>query len=101
VEVVIEDTGCGIRPEHLDKIFDPFFTTKPVGKGTGLGLSICYAIVRRLGGTISVESEPGNGAAFTLFFPFKPPRDLEGHRTEQEKHTGGIPDERISHTAGG
>jgi two-component system NtrC family sensor kinase len=101
VEVVIADTGCGIRPEHLDKIFDPFFTTKPVGKGTGLGLSICYAIVRRLGGTIAVESEPDTQTTFTLFLPFKPPPDLEGRWVEQEKQTGGIPDERINHTAGG
>jgi len=101
VEVVIADTGCGIRPDHLDKIFDPFFTTKPVGKGTGLGLSICYAIVRRLGGTIAVESEPGSETIFTLFFPLKPPPDLEGRLREQEKQTGGIPDERINLTAGG
>jgi len=101
VEAVIADAGCGIRPEHLDKIFDPFFTTKSVGKGTGLGLSICYAIVRRLGGTIEVESEPGTGTTFTLFFPFKPPQDLEGRLREPENDTGGIPDERIDHTVGG
>ena len=101
LEVVIADTGCGIRPDHLDKIFDPFFTTKPVGKGTGLGLSICYAIVRRLGGTIAVESEPGSETVFTLFFPLKPPPDLQGRLREQEQQTGGIPDERINHTAGG
>ncbi len=101
VQIVIADTGCGIRPEHLEKIFDPFFTTKPVGKGTGLGLSICYAIVRRLGGTIAVDSEPGVGTSFTLCLPVTPPPDLADRRREQENHTGGTFDERVSHPAGG
>ncbi len=69
VEVVITDTGPGIPPEHLPRIFDPFFTTKPPGRGTGLGLSICYGIVRDHGGTIQVESRPGEGTRFTLALP--------------------------------
>jgi two-component system NtrC family sensor kinase len=73
VRVVIADTGPGIAPENLERIFDPFFTTKPVGQGTGLGLAICYGTVRRLGGTITVRSEPGRGAEFTVFLPDKPP----------------------------
>lgn len=77
VIVVFADSGSGIGPEILDKIFDPFFTTKEVGKGTGLGLSICYSIVKRLGGDISVESERGKGTSFTMFFPYKPPADLQ------------------------
>jgi len=77
VKVTIADKGAGIRPEHLYKIFDPFFTTKPVGKGTGLGLSICYSIIKRLGGNITVESEPGAGTAFSVLFPITPPASLE------------------------
>jgi two-component system NtrC family sensor kinase len=77
VKVVIADKGTGIRPEHLDKIFDPFFTTKPVGKGTGLGLSICYSIVKRLGGDMTVESQPGEGTQFTILLPITPPPELE------------------------
>jgi len=69
VMVQINDTGCGIPKEHLAQIFDPFFTTKPQGKGTGLGLSICHGIVERLGGRISVTSEPGQGSSFTLKLP--------------------------------
>jgi PAS domain S-box-containing protein len=66
------DTGQGISPGVLDRIFDPFFTTKPVGQGTGLGLSISYGIVRAHGGEISVQSEPGQGATFTVRLPLSP-----------------------------
>jgi signal transduction histidine kinase len=67
--VSISDTGEGIAPEHLKKIFDPFFTTKPVGEGTGLGLSITYGIIERHGGSINVESRPGEGTTFTVILP--------------------------------
>jgi len=77
VEVIVADTGWGIRLEHLDKVFDPFFTTKPTGKGTGLGLSICYGIVKRLGGEIAVESAAGEGAVFAVILPKRPPADFE------------------------
>jgi PAS domain S-box-containing protein len=65
----VEDTGCGIPQEHLDRIFDPFFTTKEKGKGTGLGLASVYAAVRDHGGAIQVESHMGKGTAFTLYLP--------------------------------
>jgi len=65
----IEDTGGGIAPEHLARIFDPFFTTKPTGEGTGLGLSVSYGIVKKHGGEITVQSRPGEGAAFTVTLP--------------------------------
>jgi two-component system NtrC family sensor kinase len=63
------DTGTGIPPEILGKIFDPFFTSKPVGKGTGLGLSVSYGIIRRHGGTITVQSTVGQGSTFTIDLP--------------------------------
>ena len=69
--VQISDTGCGIKPEHLNKIFDPFFTTKKQGDGTGLGLSVSYGIVREHNGTIEVQSKPGEGATFTVSLPLK------------------------------
>ncbi|MFZ7128242.1 MAG: sensor histidine kinase [Desulfobacterales bacterium] len=75
-EVIVADTGSGMPPEIIDRIFDPFFTTKPEGKGTGLGLSICFSTMRRLGGSISVESRQGEGTTFTLFIPLQPPREL-------------------------
>jgi two-component system NtrC family sensor kinase len=73
VAVEVADTGRGISPEVLPKIFDPFFSTKEVGKGTGLGLSVSYKIVEQHGGRIDVESQPGAGTRFTVWFPFEPP----------------------------
>ena len=67
--VEIEDDGCGIAPENLSRIFDPFCTTKAVGKGTGLGLSLAYGIVRKHGGRIDVDSEPGRGTRFRVTIP--------------------------------
>ncbi|MDR1982187.1 MAG: response regulator [Holosporaceae bacterium] len=67
IEVI--DTGCGIERKYLNRIFDPFFSSKEKGHGTGLGLSTVYGIVNQTGGFISVESEPGSGTKFSLYFP--------------------------------
>lgn len=72
LEIIISDSGPGIAPEDLPRIFDPFFTTKPPGQGTGLGLSICHGIIEKLGGRITVASQAGQGAAFTISLPIKP-----------------------------
>jgi len=69
VSVRVEDNGCGIPREVMDRIFDPFFTTKAVGEGTGLGLSISYQIVRNHDGDIQVESEPGRGTSVRVRLP--------------------------------
>ena len=70
VRISFRDTGEGIFSENLPKLFDPFFTTRPPGNGSvGLGLSITYSIVKRLGGSIEVESEPGRGSTFTVALP--------------------------------
>jgi histidine kinase len=71
VRVDITDTGTGISKAVQEKIFEPFFTTKEVGKGTGLGLSISYGIIKECGGTITLQSEEGNGATFTILFPIQ------------------------------
>jgi len=75
--VKVADSGSGITPENLNRIFDPFFTTKAVGKGTGLGLSICFSIVKRLGGSLTVQSEVGKGTEFTIQLPYTPPKELQ------------------------
>jgi signal transduction histidine kinase len=64
VDIDFTDTGVGIRRQDLSHIFEPFYTTK--GSGTGLGLSISRDIVKRMGGRIHVESEPGQGTTFTV-----------------------------------
>ena len=69
IEIKVQDTGHGISDENMEKIFDPFFTTKETGHGVGLGLAISYGIVKEHNGAISVESEMGIGAAFTVSFP--------------------------------
>lgn len=69
VVIDVQDSGSGIRPEHLDKIFEPFFTTKSNGQGSGLGLSMVYGIVQAHGGWIDVQSELGQGSTFSVYLP--------------------------------
>ena len=68
--VAVSDTGGGIEPEVMQSMFDPFFTTKEVGKGTGLGLATVYAIVNQSGGFLTVKSQLGKGATFTVHLPW-------------------------------
>ncbi len=69
VVFTVSDTGPGIPPSILQRIFDPFFTTKATGKGTGLGLSSVLGIVKNHGGFVTVDSVPGRGALFSVYFP--------------------------------
>ncbi|HEY8616880.1 cell cycle histidine kinase CckA [Phenylobacterium sp.] len=71
--IEVSDDGPGIAPEIMEKIFEPFFTTKPVGEGTGLGLATVYGIVKQSDGWISIDSRPGEGAAFRIFLPIHVP----------------------------
>jgi signal transduction histidine kinase len=70
VELVVEDTGCGIPAEHLAKIQEPFFSTKP--EGNGLGLAICRSIVWQMRGTLDIQSTPGKGTRVTAVLPAYP-----------------------------
>ena len=68
-ELVVSDSGQGMKRKTIEQCFDPFFTTKPIGKGTGLGLSTTYGIVKSHDGLIHVESKPKKGTVITMTFP--------------------------------
>ena len=67
IELLVEDTGCGIPPEHLSTVLEPFFSTKP--EGTGLGLSICRSIVWQMQGKLDIASTPGTGTRIMVLIP--------------------------------
>lgn len=84
VVVHVEDNGAGIEEDQLSRIFNPFFSTKKQGGGTGLGLSVSHGIIRRYGGSITVESRPGEGSRFSIWLLSVPElMDDEATLTEQ------------------
>uniref|UniRef100_A0A7C3Z102 histidine kinase n=1 Tax=Desulfobacca acetoxidans TaxID=60893 RepID=A0A7C3Z102_9BACT len=100
VQILVADTGVGIKKEHLPKIYDPFFTARKVGEGTGLGLSVSYAIITKFGGTIDCksiaqdESEDGtSGTTFTITLPISKTAEAATTTTEvghgrEDTHSG-------------
>jgi signal transduction histidine kinase len=69
IEILVQDNGCGIPAENMDKLFTPFFTTKQCRGGTGLGLALVYGIVTMHSGEVSASSEPGRGTVFRILLP--------------------------------
>jgi CheY-like chemotaxis protein len=81
----VEDNGCGMEEEVLSHCFEPFFTTREVGRGSGLGLAQIYGIVQQNQGCMEVESEPGRGTDFRMFWPSLP----EGTTEPEARPVGG------------
>jgi len=86
--LTIRDTGCGMDAKLLERIFDPFFTTKPAGEGTGLGLSMVHASVTKAGGKIKVQSRPGEGTSFHVYWPCVTGRKQPSDDQESEDVSG-------------
>ena len=70
--ISVTDTGTGIAPDILERVFEPFFTTKAVGRGSGLGLSMVFGMARQSGGTVTIDSTPGEGTTVTIFLRLAP-----------------------------
>ncbi len=88
VKLKVSDTGKGMEPKVQNRIFDPYFTTKNVGKGTGMGLFVIHGIVKEYKGAIKVESKPGKGSTFTLYFPAIEGETIPEIRKFEELPTG-------------
>jgi signal transduction histidine kinase len=85
VVISVSDNGNGIPKKNLQKIFEPFFTTKQKNQGTGLGLAITFGLVKKLHGSISVESEENKGTTFTITLPIR----IEKEEGKNENTPGG------------
>ena len=88
VEIKVSDTGAGIAPEFIESIFEPYFTTKGPGKGTGMGLAMVKGLVESYIGKITVDSQLGKGATFTLYLPITKKRSTQGEYVPEQLPQG-------------
>lgn len=88
IKLTVSDSGCGIEPENMKRIFEPYFTTKAQNVGTGMGLALVHGIVKSHGGSVKVESQPGKGATFDVFFPLIEKEDQSVHEVLEKSPTG-------------
>ena len=94
VMVSVKDTGTGMTEEVRSRAFEPFFTTKEVHKGTGLGLSMVYGFANQSGGTVTIDSEVGNGTTIRIYLPRASRRSVGNEEAEQSRRSAG-PHSRI------
>src|SRR5690606_34564835 len=94
LEIIVQDTGSGIAPEHIPRIFDPFFTTKK-DEGTGLGLHIVRTVAHELEGWVEVTSRPGEGTTFRLTLPCADPPSEETTAAPEEKPPEVVPGQTV------
>ncbi|MBW2037928.1 MAG: response regulator [Deltaproteobacteria bacterium] len=95
VKLTVSDTGQGIDPLIKDKIFSPYFTTKEKGKGTGLGLAVVHGIVKDHDGHIMVNSKPGQGTAFEVYFRESMTKDPENYYRDKMEAEQAVNGERV------